>query len=200
MKSFEVELFGDHRPFHVQDELTHFNLGDASDADATARLLAVVPGTAGVVLSGEARRERHGGPIMRAIAAISCLGLALSSCATINRGSTQTMTVATVPEVNAECILSNREGRWTVGSPGTVLVIRSEDSLRVNCSKAGYDEGTISVSSRRDVRGSSSWYAVSNDPSWLDVPSLLVDNASGAFDVYPESINIPMIKKTAPTS
>jgi hypothetical protein len=48
MKSFEPSLFADHFQFYIQDEAATRNLSRIWDEEATARMLAIAPGTIGI--------------------------------------------------------------------------------------------------------------------------------------------------------
>ena len=76
-----------------------------------------------------------------AIAAIAALGAALSGCATVVDGATQSVSVSTTPVQGAACTLTNSEGTWYVTSPGSVQVHKTKNDLTVTCSKDGYGPG-----------------------------------------------------------
>jgi len=122
--------------------------------------------------------------------AASCI--ALCGCATLEQGSTQRLEVKTQPEVNASCVLSSPRGRWSVTTPGSVDVTRSEKDLDISCSRAGYKDGSLSVESKRVVCGSGGMAYSCGEPSVVELPSILVDNATGAFNRYPDTIEVPM--------
>ena len=48
MKSFELSLFADYFQFYIQDEAVMGDLSRIWDEEATARMLAIAPGTIGV--------------------------------------------------------------------------------------------------------------------------------------------------------
>jgi hypothetical protein len=48
VKSIELSLFADYFQFYIQDEAVTGDLSEGWDADATARLLAIAPGTMGI--------------------------------------------------------------------------------------------------------------------------------------------------------
>jgi uncharacterized protein YceK len=78
---------------------------------------------------------------------ILVLGLSLSGCASIIAGTTQTVNVSTTPASGANCTLQNKEGSWTMSSPGPIKVARSKTNLDVRCTQAGYQEASSSVPS-----------------------------------------------------
>jgi hypothetical protein len=55
-------------------------------------------------------------------AALAAAAFAVSGCATIIEGSSQSIAVATPPTTGATCVLSNDLGSWTVTSPGVANV------------------------------------------------------------------------------
>jgi hypothetical protein len=48
MKSFELSLFADYFQFYIQDEAATGDLSRSWDEEATARMLAIAPGTIGI--------------------------------------------------------------------------------------------------------------------------------------------------------
>ena len=65
--------------------------------------------------------------------------LLLTSCASIVDGTSESVSLSTVPVSGASCLVSNSKGKWTVAStPATLKVHRSSDDLSISCHKAGY--------------------------------------------------------------
>jgi hypothetical protein len=81
-----------------------------------------------------------------------CAALVLGGCATITDSTQQEVEVRTVldhREVGGiGCVLSNKNGRWFVTSPGRVLVRKSDDSLNFDCSKSGVGSSMEAVASQ----------------------------------------------------
>ena len=75
-------------------------------------------------------------------AAIAAIGIALSGCATIVDGSTQSVSVSTAPVQGAACTLTNSEGTWFVTSPGNAVVHKTKSDLTVTCKKNGFRSGS----------------------------------------------------------
>jgi hypothetical protein len=48
MRSFALKLLADYHQFYIQDEAADGDLSDSWDDAATARLLAIAPGTIGI--------------------------------------------------------------------------------------------------------------------------------------------------------
>src|SRR4051812_12799651 len=80
---------------------------------------------------------------MTAFAAVAALGVALSGCATIVDGSTQSVSVNTTPEEGAACTLVNSQGTWYLNSPGSTVVHKTKTDLDVTCTKPGYKSGHV---------------------------------------------------------
>jgi hypothetical protein len=79
---------------------------------------------------------------IQALAAAAILGAALSGCATIVDGSTQSVSVSTTPVQGAACTLTSSQGTWYVTTPGTVQVHKTKNDLTVTCSKDGFQPGS----------------------------------------------------------
>lgn len=103
--------------------------------------------------------------------------LALSGCNTVNRGTTQTVTVLTVPE-GASCTVER--GRAALGTvsptPGALEVRRAPDDLAVSCTKDGYKPARVTKSAM--------------NTRMLGGASALSDMASGANYSYPPRITV----------
>jgi len=119
------------------------------------------------------------------IAAVAALGIALSGCATIIKGSTQSIVINTAPVNGANCLLSSKEGNWPVVTPGVVKVDKSKDDITVRCTKPGYQEAMATIPS--------------NFQGWTlgnlvlgGVIGLGVDASTGALNEYPHAFTIPM--------
>jgi|SRR5665213_916994 len=119
------------------------------------------------------------------IAAIAALGVALSGCATIIKGSSQSIAITTPPVSGATCVLSSKEGSWTVITPGVATVSKTKDDMQVRCTKTGYQDGIATIPS--------------NFQGWTLGNVLLggligfgVDAATGAMNEYPHAFQIPM--------
>jgi hypothetical protein len=79
---------------------------------------------------------------LKACAAIAAIGVALSGCATVVDGSTQSVSVSTAPVQGAACTLTNSEGTWFVTSPGNAVVHKTKNDLAVTCKKDGFQSGS----------------------------------------------------------
>ncbi|HEU5434982.1 MAG TPA: hypothetical protein VFU95_01085 [Telluria sp.] len=81
-----------------------------------------------------------------------CAACSLAGCATVTDATDQLVEVRTVldhREVGGVgCILSNKNGRWFVTTPGRVLVRKSADSLNFDCGKPGVGASLENVASQ----------------------------------------------------
>jgi hypothetical protein len=119
------------------------------------------------------------------IMGLIALGFAMSGCASIVRGQSQTIAITTPPTTGANCQLTSAQGNWSVLSPGTVTVQRSKENVTIRCNKAGWQEGFSSIPS--------------NFEGWTvgniilgGVIGLGVDAATGAINQYPNAFQVPM--------
>ena len=79
----------------------------------------------------------------------------VSGCSTLTgEGTAQNISVETIERasgdriIDARCDLSNDEGAWTVLTPGSVMIHRSNKPLSVKCQKTGYIQDYSSVDSK----------------------------------------------------
>ncbi|MGN6514226.1 MAG: hypothetical protein ACTHLR_00115 [Rhizomicrobium sp.] len=122
---------------------------------------------------------------LHAVAAIVALGVAVSGCASIIKGHTQSIAITTPPITGANCILSSKEGNWTVVSPGIVTVNKSKEDIQAHCTKPGYQDGIATIPS--DFQG---WTL--GNLLLGGVIGVGVDAATGAINEYPHAFQIPM--------
>jgi hypothetical protein len=122
---------------------------------------------------------------MTAVAATAAIGIALSGCATVIKGTHQSVAITTPPTTGAQCVLSSTQGNWTVMSPGVATVDKSKEDIQVTCQKAGWQTATGTIPS--------------NFQGWTLGNILLggvigvgVDAATGAMNEYPGAFQVPM--------
>jgi hypothetical protein len=118
----------------------------------------------------------------------------LSGCSTLTGEGTaqnisvETLDVATSERVlDARCDLSNDEGSWTVLTPGSVMIHRSNKPLSVKCQKKGYIQDYTSVESKTK---SNMW---GNIIFGGGIGAIIDHNNGSAYD-YPPVIKVPMRK------
>ena len=124
------------------------------------------------------------------LAAVAALGVALSGCATIIEGSTQSVSVNTTPEDGAQCTLMNSQGSWYVTSPGSTTVHKTKTDLDITCKKPGFAPGHVVAASHFGAT------TVGNVIAGGGI-GLLVDAQSGANYHYDSPITVPLGAKTA---
>jgi hypothetical protein len=127
----------------------------------------------------------------RSIAVAALAAVVLSGCATVIKGTSQNIAITTPPADGASCILSSKEGNWTVVSPGIVHVEKSKEDVLVKCTKQGYLDATATIPS--DFQG----WTIGN-VLLGGVIGVGVDAASGAMNEYPNSFAVPMTPVSAP--
>jgi uncharacterized protein YceK len=115
--------------------------------------------------------------------------LALSGCASVMKGSSQSINIATPPTTGAQCTLSSKEGNWSLTSPGSVTVEKSKEDIQARCTKPGWQDATAIIPS--------------NFQGWTlgniligGVIGLGVDAATGAINEYPNAFQVPMTPET----
>ncbi|HVE04763.1 MAG TPA: PDZ domain-containing protein [Rhizomicrobium sp.] len=127
----------------------------------------------------------------KTLAALGAATLALSGCATVIKGTSQSIVITTPPVSGAYCILSSAEGNWPVTTPNVVTVDKSKEDILVKCNKPGYQEASANIPS--DFQG----WTLGN----LVLGGLIgvgVDAATGAMNEYPRAFAIPMTALTGP--
>lgn len=122
----------------------------------------------------------------------------VSGCSTLTgEGTAQSISVETMERasgdriIDARCDLSNDEGAWTVLTPGSVMVHRSNKPLSIKCQKLGYIQDYSSVDSKTKAN------------MWGNIIvgggiGALIDHNNGSAYAYPDVVRIPM-RKGAPT-
>jgi len=126
------------------------------------------------------------------VVAVCATGFALSGCATVIKGTTQSIVITSPPVSGAYCILSSTEGNWPVTTPSAVTVDKSKEDILVKCSKPGYQDASASIPS--DFQG----WTLGN----LVLGGLIgvgVDAASGAMNEYPRAFAVPMTALAMPS-
>lgn len=119
--------------------------------------------------------------------------LALSGCASVIKGTSQSINVVTPPTTGATCTLSSGQGNWQLTSPGSVTVEKSKDDIQVRCTKPGWQDATGIIPS--------------NFEGWTvgnillgGVIGLGVDAATGAINEYPNAFQVPMTPVAPPAA
>jgi hypothetical protein len=113
----------------------------------------------------------------------------LTGCATVMDGHTQMVSVqalkSDVTPVPATCVVSNKQGSWTVTTPGDVNVDRGRGNLNVACTATGYLPASVSVAAQQNAdEGGNALVG--------GAVGMIVDYSDGAAYQYPSEIYVPM--------
>jgi hypothetical protein len=122
---------------------------------------------------------------LNTLAAVAAFGVALSGCATIVEGTTQSISVNTAPEQGAQCTLVNSEGTWYVTTPGTTTVHKTKTDLDVTCIKPGLQPGHMVAYSHFGATTAANVIAGG-------VVGIGIDAFSGANYHYDSPITVPL--------
>jgi hypothetical protein len=125
-----------------------------------------------------------------AVAAMLCL----AGCASVVEGTTQQIFVTTTPETGATCTASNGRGEWSLVTPATITVKKSESVLKIRCSKTGWQEGTFYAAGK--MSGAS---LAGNMLPYVGLLNAAVDGSTGAALSYPGSYSIELKPLPAPS-
>ena len=122
------------------------------------------------------------------IGGLIALGFELSGCATIVKGTTQSVSVTTTPTgaEGAKCELKNSQGSWFVTTPGSAVVHKTKNDLTVMCKKDGYQDADVVVPAKFGA-------ATAGNILAGGVIGLGVDAASGANYTYATTTTVPMV-------
>ncbi len=117
----------------------------------------------------------------------------LSACATLVNGSSQNVTVSTIPPA-ASCTLDRVGARVGAisSTPGSVRLDKSKNDLSVTCSKDGFQTATV-------VKAPSFSGATFGNIIAGGVIGVVVDAASGANYSYPDDIRLDMAANPLPS-
>ena len=124
------------------------------------------------------------------VAGVAALALTLSGCASIIEGQSQTLSITTPNTTGANCGLSNSEGKYSVSSPGTVIVKRSKTNVQINCTQGGFQDA--SAIARSDFEP----WTIGNIV-FGGIPGLIIDWADGSINRYPDTVAVPMTRRPA---
>jgi hypothetical protein len=115
----------------------------------------------------------------------------LSGCATIIKGTTQSVSLKTPPADGAQCELKNSEGTWFITTPGSVTVHKTKNDLTVTCMKSGYQDAMAIIPSKFNG-------VTAGNILVGGLIGITVDAASGANYGYDELTEIPLIPVNSP--
>jgi hypothetical protein len=121
------------------------------------------------------------------LAAICCL---VAGCATITKGTTQTVAVDTPGVPGAMCTIQTQSGPRGVTTPGSVVLDKGSAPLPITCTKECYLMGSNIIPS-----GTESMAA--GNVVFGGLIGLGVDAASGAMNKYPDMVTVAMMPDAA---
>ena len=124
------------------------------------------------------------GEFMRKFAVLA-LALVLVGCATITKGTTQSIAVDTPGVPGATCTIQTPTGPRGAVTPGSVTLDKQSAALPISCVKECYLTGTSMIPS-----GTESMAA--GNVLLGGVIGLGVDAASGAMNKYPDMFTVAM--------
>ena len=122
---------------------------------------------------------------LMSMVALAAAGIALSGCASIVEGTSQSVAVTSTPVDGARCTLTNSQGTWYVTTPGNANVHKTKTDLNVACTKDGYQDASLVVPPH--FNGATLGNVIAGG-----VIGIGIDAATGANFNYPENISVPM--------
>ena len=120
--------------------------------------------------------------------AAACLaaGWCLAACATITKGTSQSIVVTTPNAPGAACTLtSNAVGSRSVVTPATLVVEKSQENIQVHCKKPCFEDGAGIIASNTEAMAAGNIIAGG-------VIGLGVDAMSGAMNKYQAETTVHM--------
>ena len=121
---------------------------------------------------------------MRQWAILACT-LALGGCATITKGTTQSVAIDTPGVPGATCTISTQSGPQMVTTPGTIVLAKGSTALPIQCTKDCYLMGSSIIPSNTEAMAA-------GIVVFGGLIGLGVDAASGAMNKYPDLVTVAM--------
>jgi hypothetical protein len=122
---------------------------------------------------------------IRQTAVLSIAAIAMSACASITKGTSQSVAINTAPVQGANCTLQAASGTWSVVTPGAVTIPRTKHDVNVKCEKAGYQAGVGTLKSGTQLM-------TAGNLILGGVIGLAVDASTGAMNDYPEQVTVTL--------
>lgn len=115
---------------------------------------------------------------LRRITGLAAVSIAVTGCATITKGTTQSVTLNTPGAAGAACTLSsNAIGTKVVTTPAAIVLDKSADSITVVCKKECFQDGVGVIASNTETMAAGNLLVGG-------IVGLGVDAASGAMNKY----------------
>ncbi len=128
-------------------------------------------------------------------AALTLIAASLTAgCASVVDGTTQPIYVATTPIAGATCTCTNDRGEWSVVTPGSVVIKKSQSVLQIRCIKPGYLEGKFFAAGHMTTAG-----MVGAMLPYVGLIDSAVDASTGAALTYPGTYSIEL-KSAGPSA
>jgi len=123
--------------------------------------------------------------------AVLALVAFLPGCATVLKGTNDTVALDTVPP-GANCTVDRNGERVgeVPATPGTVRLSKSRHELQVTCSREGYQTARTVTHPR--FNGATFFNILLGG-----IPGMVVDIASGANNTYPPQVRVGMVENPA---
>ena len=122
--------------------------------------------------------------------AVLAFALALVGCATITKGTTQTIAVDTPGVSGATCTIQTPNGPRGLVTPGNVALDKQSSALPISCTKECYVMGSSMIPSNTESMAA-------GNVLLGGVIGLGVDAASGAMNKYPDLVTVAMMPDPA---
>jgi hypothetical protein len=121
---------------------------------------------------------------MRGFVVLACAFL-LFGCATITKGTTQTVAVDTPGVPGATCTIQTQNGPRVVTTPGNVVLDRGSSPLPIQCTKECYVIGSSIIPSNTEAMAA-------GNVIFGGFIGLGVDAATGALNKYADIVTVAM--------
>lgn len=122
--------------------------------------------------------------------AILAFALVLVGCATITKGTTQTIAIDTPGVPGATCTIQTQSGPRGLMTPGNVTLDKGSSALPITCTKECYVMGSSMIPSNTETMAAGNIILGG-------VIGLGVDAATGAMNKYPDLVTVAMIPDPA---
>lgn len=122
--------------------------------------------------------------------AVLALALVLVGCATITKGTTQTIAVDTPGAPGATCTIQTQSGPRVLTTPGNVTLDKGSAALPITCTKECYVMGSSMIPSNTESMAA-------GNVILGGVIGLGVDAATGAMNKYPDLVTVAMVPDPA---
>lgn len=129
---------------------------------------------------------------MRLVISLAILAMSASGCASILKGTSQTIAVNTNPP-GANCVLRREGGVIATANPTPqiVEVSKSKEDIEVSCQKEGYEDGLTGIASEGDLTTAGNILAGG-------LVGVAIDAGTGALNEYPPSVSLTLQKLEEP--